>query len=510
MTDTTHTADIFLTAADAYPALEKQFIDARSTISAGFRVFDPRTKLRSEEGCSIGSDWYDLICHTLARGVRFRLILTDFDPVVRPAAHRMTWNAVRRFVSAAEASGRPDLLEITPAMQSARIGMGTAVALWPKALLEIKSETDRLNKLGQSEADRDIKMMPLLTPHIVGAHPRRRPKLRTLPRLVPTTHHQKIAVFDYETVYLGGLDLDERRYDTPEHARPAEDTWRDCQILTGGAIAQEAQAHLDEVLAVTAGRSRPVPTKHLLRTLSQPKTRAWFSMSPQPSVSEIEAAHIKQIKSAKTLIYLETQFFRSVPIARSLVQAAQENPSLELLLLLPAAPEDVAFDGNAKSDARYGEYLQAKCVDMVIKAFGERVFVAAPAQPRRSARDDRGALHAAPLIYVHAKVSIFDDTAAIVSSANLNGRSLRWDTEVGMALTDRQQVTALMEQCFEHWLPDGTAATPLPQVVETWRALANTNAKTPPDQRRGFLLPYPLAPARRFGKNLPGVPEEMA
>ncbi len=50
---------------------------------------------------------------------------------------------------------------------------------------------------------------------------------------------------------------------------------------------------------------------------------------------------------------------------------------------------------------------------------------------RLRTRHDRDRLGGAPMIYVHAKVSIFDRSAAIVSSANLNGRSLRWDTEAG-------------------------------------------------------------------------------
>jgi phospholipase D1/2 len=112
------------------------------------------------------------------------------------------------------------------------------------------------------------------------------------------------------------------------------------------------------------------------------------------------------------------------------------------------------------------------------------------------------------LVYVHSKVSIFDDQTAIVSSANLNGRSLRWDTEAGMMLTDQKDVTALMSRCFQHWLP-GHDQPHLEKTVKLWRKRAHENAQTPPEDRHGFILPYPIAPGRRFGRNLPGVPEEM-
>lgn len=499
---------IFLTASSSYPALEQQFLQARSHIAAGFRVFDPRTKLRSDAGRTIGEDWYDLIAHTLRRGVAIRMILTDFDPIVRPDDHRMTWNAVRRFISAGEASGRPDLLHITPAMHPARIGRGSAAMLWPKVMHEITKEARRLNALPADEAKRDLSMMPLLAPYMIGDHPNLRANRRLLPRLVPTTHHQKVAVFDDTNVYIGGLDLDERRYDTPDHDRPGEQTWRDCQILTSGSIANEAAEHLNELLAVTSGAAPAKPKQSLLRTLSAPRTSSAFRLSPRPVVTELEAAHIDQIKKAQRFIYLETQFLRSKPIAKVLSEAAKANPDLQLLVLLPGAPEDVAFHHSTRSDARYGEYLQAKCIDMIVKAFGDRVLVTSPAQPRRVTDDSRGSLKSAPLIYVHSKVAIFDDTAAIVSSANLNGRSLRWDTEVGLTLTHREDVAKLTKACFQHWLPDDDD-TELSKQVATWRQIAQNNAQTPPHNRDGFLLPYPIAPARRFGRNLPGVPEEM-
>ena len=501
-------AEIYLTAADAYPSLERQFLTAQSHIAAGFRVFDPRTKLRSDAARAVGDDWYDLICHTLARGVKFRLILTDFDPVVRPASHRMTWSAVRRLISAAEASGRPELLDLTAAMQPARIGHGAAVALWPKVMREISKEAKRLNGLSADRATRQLTLMPLLAPYVAGQHPNFRPNYRTLPRLVPTTHHQKVAVFDSKTVYIGGLDLDERRYDTPEHDRPGKDTWRDCQILTTGPLVQEVETHLARLLGVTAGKLTPSPTRHLLQTLSAPQNDKAFSLSPKPVVTTIEQAHLDHVRAAKDLIYLETQFFRSLPLAKAMAAVAKANPTLQALIILPAAPEDVAFEGSTSSDAHYGEYLQAKCLDLLSDAFGQRLFVAAPAQMRKEVSDDRSVLASAPLIYVHAKVSIFDEQAAIVSSANLNGRSLRWDTEVGTTLTDQRDVVRLRDKCLAHWLPDGEALTSK-NAVAAARVLAKRNAKKPPQDRDGFLLPFPIAPARRFGRNLPGVPEEM-
>jgi phospholipase D1/2 len=117
----------------------------------------------------------------------------------------------------------------------------------------------------------------------------------------------------------------------------------------------------------------------------------------------------------------------------------------------------------------------------------------------------------APLIYVHAKVSIFDDTDAIVSSANLNGRSFFWDTEAGVHLSDPSDVESLRRRVMAHWLPEtaGPEALELDTAMSAWSEIARKNARLSPDARQGFLLPHDFAAAEAFGHDLPLVPEEM-
>ena len=174
--------------------------------------------------------------------------------------------------------------------------------------------------------------------------------------------------------------------------------------------------------------------------------------------------------------------------------------------------EDVAFDGAHSADARFGEFLQHRCVKLVRRAFGPRVLFMAPAQPRPSQTDGRDTLWGAPIVYVHAKVSIFDDDAAIVSSANLNGRSLYWDTELGVEIAMREDVERLRRRCFRHWLPEdaGEEFYRPETALSAWRRLAVENLHRAPAERRGFVLPYDPTPAERFGRDLAvPVPNEM-
>ncbi|WP_179381106.1 phospholipase D-like domain-containing protein [Jannaschia marina] len=499
-----------LTAAQAYPAFERMVLQAEERVAMCFRIFDPRTALRSPEARAIGETWVDLIAHTLSRGVRLDITLSDFEAVVRPDYHARATRCHRLIVAAGEISGRPELLRVRAALHPARIGWLPALVLWPRArgyLLRTAAELNAKTPAGRARARSEL---PALEKYW-RTEPDGTVALRRwkMPRLTPVTHHQKLAVADGKLLYIGGLDLNERRYDTTDHARPASETWHDLQVLLRGPGAAPAETHLDSFVDVTLGKPAP-KTPGLLRTVSRARRSHAFLMSPIPVLSELARAHAEAIDGAERLIYLETQFFRDTRLARRLARRARARRDLRLILILPARPDDVAFQGNSGHDARYGEYLQAKCIEILRRGFGDRLFIGSPAQHRKAKRGEPS-LYGAPLIYLHAKLSIFDDTLAIVSSANLNGRSFYWDTEAGVPLTSRIQIEDLRRQCYAHWLRSALTERFVAHetAVEAWRGRARENVRRAPADRRGYILPYASGPARRFGRNLPGIPEEM-
>lgn len=510
--------EVFITAAEAYPALERAFLSAREEIVAGFRVFDLKTRLRSPEALAVGQTWFDLVIHTLRRGVELRIVLSDFDAVARPRLHRATWRTVRMFWAAAELAGPGARLEVIPSTHSAVAGIWPRLLFWPV----VQSRLGRVSRWLRRQVDAHrmaaLREMPGVRRMLAAKDALPRPRLFAVPPLFPATHHQKLAVFDGAAVYVGGLDLDERFYDTPEHQLPGHETWHDVQVMIRGPVAQDARAHLAEFLGIISGEVEPGPPAperaglRFVRTLSRRRKRgAWRFISPEPVVHEIETAHAEWIGLAEGLIYVETQYFRNRRMARRLAQAAREKPGLKMILILPAAPDDVAFEGATGLDARLGEFLQAKCLRILRRGFGRRLFVGGAAQPKRTRARGRAQLKGAPLIYIHAKVSIFDDRAAVVSSANLNGRSLRWDTEAGVVLTDPNEVIGLRQRLMSHWLPKGAGADffDSDRALQAWWGLAVRNARLPPERRRGFLLPYNLRSAEDFGRAFPLVPDEM-
>lgn len=506
-----------LTAAQAYPALEREFLSARVEIWASFRVFDVTTRLRSAQGRAVGETWLDLIVHTLRRGVAIHLVISDFDPLARPALHRGTWASVRRLIAAAEIAGPDARLEVVPAMHPARTGLVPRLALWPMIVARQLRAARWLNRLPAPARDTALCEMPGLAARLRrDAAGRCRPRLWPLPELCPATHHQKLVVVDRKRLYIGGLDLDERRYDTPAHDREAAQTWHDVQLLLNGPAVAEAQAHLETFLGVSAGQVAPPRQRVLLRTLSAPRSLPALAFGPAPLVQEIATAHEHCARRARRLIYIETQYFRDLSLARYLADLARDNPALSMILILPGAPEEVAFRRRVSLDTRFGEFLQMRALRILTRGFGGRLFIGGTAQPRGAdgtvpMAHGRDRLEGAPLVYIHAKVSIFDDSAAIVSSANLNGRSLRWDTEAGLLLTSRAEVQRLREVVMAHWLPEGAGEgffDPARAVGE-WRQLALSNARRAPQDRAGFVLPYDRRAPAAHASAVPLVPDEM-
>ncbi len=492
--------------------MERAFLAAKSEVSAGYRVFDLSTKLRSDEGKAIGEDWFDLIVHVLRKGVSMFFVLSDFDPVLAPGLHCASWRSRRAFVSARELAGPSARLTVTNAAHSARVGIAPRLLLWPQLVKELNRTAKSLNEATSSQRARRLECSPGLRPLLREAPDGRLSARRwPVPPLVPGTHHQKICVIDRQTAFIGGLDLDERRYDDKRHERVRDETWQDVQLVCSGAVAKDVHSHLHEFLSIVAGRASPTAEGRLLRTLSRKRKTDWPFLGPKPVVRTLAEDHHRLIGRARELIYLETQFLRDRALCRRLARAARTNPNLTLIVVIPAAPETVAFDGATGSDARYGEFLQAKCVAMLRGAFGERLTICSPVRPKVLDTNQRDTLCGSPIIYVHSKVSLFDCDRAIVSSANLNGRSLNWDTEAGVKLNEQAHVAQLQNRIFRHWLgADAGAEFFDPKTAAAlWAERSRRNAEVPPEKRKGFLVPYDVRPAEAFGTRLPFIPEAM-
>ena len=485
---------VLVTAEEAWPAFERAVLGAQRQITAGFRIFDMSTRLRSPEARAIGESWFDLLAHVLCRGVRVELTVSDFDPVMATDLHEMAWKTVRQGAALGEiACVSKDLLRVRAHRHPVVAGAVPWVSFLP-AVLKKRRQT-----LARIRPER-------LARQAIGLH------RQALPRLSPVTHHHKVAVIDDDLLYIGGLDLNRRRYDTANHDRPARQTWSDVQLLLRGPEAAAARTHLETLGDVTAGRQRPPDANPgLRRTLSAPRRMQMPYLSPRTLLNEIEIAHLDAFRTARHLIHIETQFLRSSRIAKALARAALKNPTLTALIILPGLPEDVAFEASDSLDARYGIALKRRAFARLRAAFGHRLTVATPVRPVMAAVETPQTLAGSPLIHVHNKVLVKDDDFAMIGSANLNGRSMRWDTELAFQTSDTYRVAKIRDKLIAHWwqTPPPVEARRPEALQPWWDREIRRNALRRAENRTGFLVPHDTDAGRDIERPLPGVTEDI-
>ncbi|WP_323771462.1 phospholipase D family protein [Antarctobacter sp.] len=485
--------EVMITADEAWPVLERAVLNAQHHITAGFRIFDMSTRLRSDEARAVGKDWFDLLADAVRRGVRVDLTVSDFDPVMRTGLHEICWRTVRQGVALSEVtSAGPDRLQVRAHLHPAQAGALPWIAFLPAVL---RKRWDSLRQT--TPVQRRVQAVGL--------------ERNLLPRLHTVSHHQKVAAIDDDWLYIGGLDLNERRYDTPAHARPARHTWSDVQVMVRGPEARAARRHLETLREVTSGRQPPPDCPGLKRTLSAPRRVQLPYLSPRTLVSEIEDAHLYAFRTARHLIHIETQFIRSSRIAEGLAEAAQKNSALTAVMVLPGLPEDVAFDSSDSIDARFGLGLRQRAIATLRDGFGQRLTIATPVRPVLAARDTDETLAGSPLIHVHNKVLIRDDDYAMIGSANLNGRSMHWDTELALEVTATARVTKARDRLLSHWWhaplpPEATA----PETLQPWwDTEIRRNGVSLPENRKGFLVPFDPERGADLAQPLPGVTEDI-
>lgn len=490
-----------ITAAEMFPALECMALQARHELLLSFRVFDARTALRSEAAAELGlKTWADLLTHVAGQGVKLRLLLADFDPIFTGDLHRQAWASARNF-----AARLPDTAELICALHDCR-----SAPIW-KWIFRGPVNA----RLAEIARIPDESKTPLQHRALRGDWDLR-----------PVTLHQKLAVADGQCAIIGGMDVDERRWDDLDHDQRQDQTWHDVSLRVAGPVAQDIRAHFAECWdrAMASGgtifspgasavpRVRPVAgaapgAPRVIRTLSC-RSRSPWRLGAHTQVREHEEAHLAAFARARHSIYIETQFFRHAPLARALAAAARREPGLQLILFMPTEPERVIFDRKEGLDSRHAQALQIRCIDICKRAFGPRLTTVSPVQPRPAGPGEHLPVRGARIVYVHSKVTVVDDHTAIVGSANLNGRSMRWDTEASLMYHDPADVRALRDRLATIWL-QGENGGADPALAATWRQVARANARRAPEERGSFVMPYPERRNRRFARFMPILPPEM-
>jgi len=248
---------------------------------------------------------------------------------------------------------------------------------------------------------------------------------------VGCSHHQKIAVLDDKLAVCGGIDMTMDRWDTREHQekdrrrhRPhgrKYRPWHDATMMMEGQAARELGV-LSRERWERAGGSKlneveiprdslwpeDLPVQFENVEIGIARTRAEYDGCNE--VREIEQLLINQIAAAKKFIYSENQYFTAPKVAEAISRRLQEPNPPEIVLVQPDAA-DGWLEQQAMDHARNCLLHSIEDID-ASKRFG--LFVPYTGETK---------------IYVHAKLTIFDDQVLRIGSANWNNRSMGLDSE---------------------------------------------------------------------------------
>src|SRR3954451_2008659 len=168
-------------------------------------------------------------------------------------------------------------------------------------------------------------------------------------------HHEKLVVVDEEVAFVGGVDLTDLggdRWDTGQHPARGRLGWHDAGSRLRGPIVADVAEHFDLRWTAVTGDDRPavpVPARAGTTTLQLLRT------VPERVYDEVRGGafgvlegYMRSLRSARELVYLESQFFWLPEVADLLSAKLREPPSdrFRVILLLPSKPN------NGQEDTR--------------------------------------------------------------------------------------------------------------------------------------------------------------
>jgi phosphatidylserine/phosphatidylglycerophosphate/cardiolipin synthase-like enzyme len=294
-------------------------------------------------------------------------------------------------------------------------------------------------------------------------------------------HHEKLVIIDGEVAFVGGIDLTSLggdRFDTNDHLMHGRLGWHDASSRVRGPAVADVDAHFAaRWRAVTGERVEEAPPPspagdvelQVVRTVPE----KIYDFMPQGDFRILEA-YTRALRSARTFVYLESQFLWSAQVVEILAAKLREPPSdqFRVVVLLPAKP-------NNGADTTRGQ------LGVLVRADnGAGRFLASTISART------GGL-TGPL-YVHSKIGIVDDAWMTVGSANLNEHSFFNDTEMNIitcnATIARETRLQLWAEHLECSVED-VAGEPASVIDELWRPIATEQRER---QERGAPLTHRL------------------
>jgi hypothetical protein len=452
------TARSLVTALQTARALEGLTATAEQELLLVLPQLDPLAPLVRPELHEIGLEtWADMFDWVTRRGVTLKLLVADVDPVLQSSAHRAAWARASGFAGAVQGAAQ---VVCAPHGQKA-----DGIWYW---VLRTGLRARLRSAMSALRADDAARLTPV----------QRRLSTQGA-ALRPADMPQAFAIADAARCVLGGADLGQRRDATPDVAVAIKDS-DFCGALRGHfADTWSAAIPVGASLATPVSRvdcpRRPQSRKdlRLLTTVATPQK----GFAPAATVTDLQTGLTRALRAARQLVVIQTGAFRHDGLVETLVNAAQDGPDLQVILMLPAEPPLHPWD------APRAQGLHETALATMRAALGDRfacVHVAAPAP--------------------QGTLCLIDDTLTVVGSAALTRQACRWNTEAAALIHDTEMTTDWLTQLGALHLGPATSPDRL-RRAKTWAA--TWAATTAPFQTTDAPTHIPSGtPARLLPKDL--------
>jgi len=459
---------------------------ARRCAMLSYWALDPDLPLPDEASRT----WGDLLVERAEAGVEIFLCTSDFDPLVAYRLHEAAWRRLERLAELRRClpEASRERLHMICARNETRTNPLLAMVVQPLLQGRLWRVAHALNKTARAEGDAAAETR---FRHLPGLHRRLK---RTSGGFRPASffgyqepwagsRHEKSCVVDAGLALVASANLSKKeRLGTP---------WHEVGCLIEGPAAAELHAlHAERWVGAAAIHRRVLDEaspEGPIAALAEPPASAPDAgslpgpagggddevalLSTEPSTPiapkrfhllRRQPTHtgLKEIlASARRLVYIETQFLRDRSVAKQLAATAAKVEGLQLLLVLPQTPADLGIEGVKDPITKHGQFLQKRNLRLLRRAFRRRFGLFT-----LYLEDGEGEQP----IYVHSKTVVVDDRYAVIGSANLNGRSLRLDSEQSICWRHRERVATFRRALWRQHLGAALAEEQADNLVDYW------------------------------------------